>query len=146
MEGLGFSPQNAWMWRGPTWDTGSEQGLVTLLLQAPHTDSCFSFSDSLSCSHSLQKFRSVCLSPAAASALAAPAALSIREVLPSGNSLAHPLPSPKCWIPGPQSWFCPSQSPSPHTALGQDALLCAPRQPHPRTPQPCSCHEAKTGP
>lgn len=133
MEGLGFSSQNAWMWRGPTRDTGSEQGLVTLLLQAPHTDSCFSFSDSLSCSHSLQKSRSMCLSPAAASALAAPAALSIREVLPSGNSLAHPLASPKCWIPGPQSWFCPSSSlpvPLPtHSSGTRCSAPCSPAAP-----------------
>lgn len=131
MEGLGFSPQNSQTRQGPTWDTGSEQGQVTLLLQAPQTDSCFSFSASLSCSHSLQKTRSVCLPPAAASALAAPAVLSSREVLPSGNFLAHPLLSPK---PGSQALratfvpAAPSQSPSPRTALGEDAL-CSPAAP-----------------
>lgn len=105
---VGIQPHNAQTWQGPAWGTGSEQGLVILLLQAPQTDSCFAFSDSLSYSHSLQKARPVCSSPAAASALAAPAAVGIREVLPLGISLAHPLPSPRCWIP--QSCFCPSSS------------------------------------
>lgn len=101
-----------------------------------------------------------CNTLALAAGLHPSVAPNIKEVLQSRNSLSNTLPSPRwheyMYLPG---WFFPSSTIPPvcHSlpvtlAPGQlwDEMLCSvvgvPNCPHPRTPQPCSYHEAITCP